>query len=212
MRIKVCGMTDMDQVQQLDEMGVEFCGFIFYPKSPRYLFKHVPASSVKKTKGHINKVGVFVNAETDEILRVVDDCGLYLVQLHGDETPRQCERISEYITTVKAFRISEQDNILWKIKDYKDVVDMFLFDTEGAGYGGTGKKFNWQMLKGLNIRKPFFLSGGIQPDDLDNLRDFAADPVAKDLFSIDINSKFELSPGIKDMEKVKNFVTKLKSS
>ena len=212
MRIKVCGMTDMDQVQQLDEMGVEFCGFIFYPKSPRYLFKHVPASIVKKTKGHINKVGVFVNAETDEILRVVDDCGLYLVQLHGDETPRQCERISEYITTVKAFRISEQDNILWKIKDYKDVVDMFLFDTEGVGYGGTGKKFNWQMLKGLNIRKPFFLSGGIQPDDMDNLKDFAADPVAKDLFSIDINSKFELSPGIKDMEKVKNFVTKLKSS
>lgn len=212
MRIKVCGMTDMDQVRQLDELGVEFCGFIFYPKSPRYIFKHVPASTVKKTKGHINKVGVFVNAYTDDVLRAVDDCGLYLVQLHGDETPKECEKISEYITTIKAFRLSESDNILWKIKDYQDVVDMFLFDTEGVGYGGTGKKFNWQMLKGLNIKKPFFLSGGIQPEDTDSLKEFAKDKVAKDLFSVDINSKFEVSPGVKDMNKVKNFVTQLKTN
>ena len=116
MRVKVCGMTDMDQVRQLDEIGVEFCGFIFYPKSPRYVFKHVPATEIKKIKGHINKVGVFVNAYADDILKTVDDCGLYLVQLHGDETPRECEKISSYVTTVKAFRLSESDNILWKIK------------------------------------------------------------------------------------------------
>ena len=88
-------------------------------------------------------------------------------------------------------------------------VDMFLFDTEGAGYGGTGKKFNWDMLKGLNIKKPFFLSGGIQPEDADKLLEFRNDPVAKDLFSVDINSKFEVSSGIKDMVKVSQFVTKL---
>ncbi|MDE3236044.1 MAG: phosphoribosylanthranilate isomerase [Bacteroidota bacterium] len=211
MRIKVCGMTDLDQVKALDTMGVEFCGFIFYPKSPRFVFKHVPASEIRKVRGQINKVGVFVNANSDELLRIVDDCGLYLVQLHGDETPRECEKIANYVTVVKAFRISESDNILWKIKDYQDVVDMFLFDTEGAGYGGTGKKFNWEMLKGLNIRKPFFLSGGIQPEDAGRLAEFKHDVVAKDLFSIDINSKFEISPGIKDMNKVRQFVSEVKT-
>ena len=211
MRIKVCGMTDLNQVHQLDELGVEFCGFIFYPKSPRYVFRHVPAMNIKKVKGHINKVGVFVNAYADDILKTVDDCGLYLVQLHGDETPRECEKISSYVTTVKAFRLSESDNILWKIKDYQDVVDMFLFDTEGAGYGGTGKKFNWEVLKGLNIRKPFFLSGGIQPDDTDKLKLFAQDAVAKDLFAVDVNSRFEITHGIKDVQKIKNFVTDLKT-
>ncbi len=204
-------MTDMDQVRQLDEIGIEFCGFIFYPKSPRYIFKHVPAIEVKKIRGKINKVGVFVNAYEEDILKTVDDCGLYLVQLHGDETPRECEKISSYVTTIKAFRLSESDNILWKIKDYQDAVDMFLFDTEGAGYGGTGKKFNWDVLKGLNIKKPFFLSGGIQPDDTDKLKMFAQDPVAKDLFSIDINSKFEITHGIKNMEKIKHFVSALKT-
>lgn len=204
-------MTDMDQVRQLDELGVEFCGFIFYPKSPRYVFKHVPAGEIKRIRGKINKVGVFVNAYEEDILKTVDDCGLYLVQLHGDETPRECEKISSYVTTIKAFRLSATDNILWKIKDYQDTVDMFLFDTEGAGYGGTGKKFNWEVLKGMNIKKPFFLSGGIQPEDTDKLKLFKQDPVAKDLFSVDINSKFEITHGIKDIEKVKNFVNALKA-
>jgi len=135
---------------------------------------------------------------------------LYLVQLHGDETPKECEKISNYVSVIKAFRLAEGDNIEWKIKDYQDVVDMFLFDTEGAGYGGTGKKFNWEVLKGLNIRKPFFLSGGIQPEDIEQLKAFARESVAKNLFAIDINSKFEISPGIKDMEKIKDFVIKLK--
>jgi len=138
MRVKVCGMTDIDQINHLSDIGVEFCGFIFYPKSPRYVFKHMPAVSIKKIKSNINKVGVFVNASTEDILQTVDDCGLYLVQLHGDESPRACERISDYVSVIKAFRLSDDDNILWKIKDYQDVVDMFLFDTEGVGYGGTG--------------------------------------------------------------------------
>ena len=153
----------------------------------------------------MNKVGVFVNATADEILKTVDDCGLYLVQLHGDESPRFCEQIANYITTVKAFRLSEGDNIGWMIRPYQDTVDMFLFDTEGAGYGGTGKKFNWEILKGLDIDKPFFLSGGIQPDDVDKLKVFEKEAVAKDLFSLDINSKFETQPGDKDMEKIKIF-------
>ncbi|MFP5040259.1 phosphoribosylanthranilate isomerase [Parasediminibacterium sp. JCM 36343] len=210
MRVKVCGMTNAAQVNQLDAMGVEFCGFIFYPKSPRYVLKHIPQAGIKKIKGKINKVGVFVNASPDEILQTVDSCGLYLVQLHGDEGPRACEKVSDYISVIKAFRLTEDDNILWKIKDYADVVDMFLFDTEGAGYGGTGKKFNWDALLNLNINKPFFLSGGIQPADVDALKAFSKNPVAKDLFAIDVNSRFETSPGVKDMAKVGNFVTEIK--
>jgi phosphoribosylanthranilate isomerase len=211
MRIKVCGMTSADQVLQLDEMGVEFAGFVFYPKSPRYVYRFMPRAEIKKIRGKsINKVGVFVNATVEEVLEAVDDCGLYLVQLHGDETPKYCEKIANYVTVVKAFRLREDDNILWKVKDYVDIADMFLFDTEGAGYGGTGRKFDWNVLKGLNIGKPFFLSGGIEPGDIEKLKEFAKEPVAKDLFSIDVNSKFETSPGVKDMDKLREFVATVK--
>ncbi len=211
MRIKVCGMTNADQVMQLDEMGVEFAGFIFYPNSPRYVYRSMPKSDIKKIRGKgINKVGVFVNATVEEVLEAVDDCGLYLVQLHGDETPKYCEKIADYVTVVKAFRLREDDDVLWKIKDYRDIADMFLFDTEGAGYGGTGRKFDWDLLKGLTIGKPFFLSGGIEPEDTGKLKAFSEDAVAKDLFSIDINSRFETSPGVKDMEKLKPFIEAVK--
>lgn len=212
MRIKVCGMTQAEQVLQLDEMGVEFAGFIFYPKSPRFVYRFMPRTEIKKLRGkQISKVGVFVNAPAEEVLETVDDCGLYLVQLHGDETPKYCERIANYVTVIKAFRLREDDNIPWKIKDYHDIVDMFLFDTEGAGYGGTGKKFDWSVLKGQQIRKPFFLSGGIEPGDAGRLREFMADPVARDLFSVDVNSRFELSPGIKDMHALTRFVNEVKT-
>src|SRR3954452_6759360 len=210
MRIKVCGMTTTQQVQQLEEIGVEFAGFIFYPKSPRYVFQSIPANEIKRIKGKINKVGVFVNADADEVLRTVDQCGLYLVQLHGDESPRACERIANYVSVIKAFRISDDDHIEWKIREYYDTVDMLMFDTEGVSYGGTGKKFNWELLEEQNIQKPFFLSGGITAHDAESLKTFQKEAVAKDLFAIDINSKFEVMPGVKDMEKVKGFVEKVK--
>jgi phosphoribosylanthranilate isomerase len=204
-------MTKAEQVLQLDELGVEFAGFIFYPKSPRYVLSHMSKEQLKKLKGkHINKVGVFVNTPVEEVLQLVDACGLYLVQLHGDENPRYCEQIANYVTVVKAFRLREGEEILWRAKDYQDAADMFLFDTEGAGYGGTGKKFNWDILKGGNVRKPFFLSGGIQPEDVELLKAFEQESVAKDLFAVDINSKFELAPGLKDMNKIQAFVKALK--
>lgn len=209
-RVKVCGMTRVDQVQELDALGVEFAGFIFYPRSPRYVFKSMPASDIKKIRGRINKVGVFVNASVEDVLRTVDECGLYLVQLHGDESPRYCEKIADYVTVIKAFRVSEEDNLMWKIKDYYDSADMFLFDTEGSGFGGTGKKFNWELLSGLNIQKPFFLSGGIAPEDVDKLHEFQKTSVAKDLFALDVNSKFEVLPGVKDMSKISTFLDGLK--
>ena len=208
MRIKVCGMTQMEQVAELADMGVAFAGFIFYPKSPRYALRRLTSDQIKKENG-INKAGVFVNASIEEILSIVDQCRLHVVQLHGDESPKFCERLADYVSVIKAFRLSDNDSIEWITQPYRDVCDMFMFDTIGAGYGGTGKKFDWNILRGKNIGKPFFLSGGIQPDDTEQLKEFAKDTVASSLFAIDINSRFELSPGVKDMEKVRAFVKAL---
>lgn len=209
MRVKVCGMTQPEQVEQLATMGVSFAGFIFYPKSPRYVFKHMTTTQIRK-QNDINKVGVFVNASIEEVLHMVDECRLHLVQLHGDESPKYCEKIADYVSVVKAFRLSDNDSVEWMIRPYMDCCDMFMFDTMGAGYGGTGKKFDWSVLKDTVIGKPFFLSGGIEPGDEEQLREFEQEPAAKGLFAVDINSKFETSPGFKDMNLVREFVAKMK--
>lgn len=208
MRVKVCGITQEEQMVKLPETGATFAGLIFYPKSPRYVLRQMTTTQIKK-ETNVNKVGVFVNASVEEVLHMVDECRLHMVQLHGDETPRFCEKIADYISVVKAFRISDSDNIAWRIKDYMDVCDMFMFDTEGAGYGGTGKKFDWGKLSGVEVGKPYFLSGGIEPADVEKLKAFSKLPEAKALFAIDINSKFEVVPGVKDMEKIKNFIQQL---
>ena len=208
MRVKVCGITQVEQLTMLPEVGATFAGLIFYPKSPRYVLRHMTTSQLKK-EINTNKVGVFVNASVEEVLQMVDECRLHMVQLHGDETPKYCEKIADYISVVKAFRVSETDNIGWRIREYMDVCDMFMFDTEGAGYGGTGKKFNWDKLKDVAVGKPYFLSGGIEPDDVNKLKEFETRPEAKALFSIDINSRFELLPGVKDMDLIKNFIQQL---
>lgn len=203
-------MTRLDQLIKLDELGIEFAGFIFYPKSPRYIKKfHLSALDVKREKLNINRVGVFVNATADEILKTVDDWRLQMVQLHGDESPKFCEHISNHITTIKAFRIGPDENIDWKIYPYRDSADMYLFDTVGVNYGGTGIQFDWNVLEKAQINKPYFLSGGIGADDTDKIRQFV--PGQKDLFSIDVNSRFEISPGLKDMERIEEFCKKIKA-
>ena len=205
MRVKVCGMTQLDQVKKLDEMGIDFAGLIFYPKSPRYAGKNISGEHLKKAKLRIGKVGVFVNTPYEQMMRTVDEYGLDMVQLHGDETPRTCEQIANYVTVVKVFRLGENVPISWIIKSFEDSCDMFMFDTMGAGYGGTGKKFNWDLLKVAGIDKLFFLSGGIEPDDTDKLKSFFNEEVSKKLFSIDINSRFEAHTGVKDLDKIKSF-------
>jgi phosphoribosylanthranilate isomerase len=206
MRIKVCGMTLPDQVLALDEMGVDLAGFIFYPKSPRYIVNKIAPERMRQIKARIAKVGVFVNMPYEELMRTVEDYRLDMVQLHGDESPIYCERVSNYITVVKAFRLSDDDPIDWMVKPFHESSDMYMFDTLGAGYGGTGKKFDWQVLKDAMINKIYFLSGGIEPGDEEKLKAFVTTPVGKKLFAIDINSKFEITAGVKDMEKLRKFL------
>jgi phosphoribosylanthranilate isomerase len=204
-RIKVCGLTQLAQLRQLDEIGITFGGLIFYPKSPRFVLRHMNSLEVRKFRGRINKVGVFVNATYDEIMNHAQNWGLQMVQLHGDETPKFCERLSEQLEVVKAFRIGPGDHIDFKIRHYEDACDVFLFDTAGETYGGTGKKFDWDALHTAHIDKPFMLSGGIGAADAPAIQQFQQGANGKWLFGVDINSKFEVSPGIKNMEMVKGF-------
>lgn len=204
MRIKVCGMTRLEQVRQLDALGVQFAGFIFYAPSPRFVGRHgLDPQQLRKERLDINRVGVFVNASTEEVLKTVDEWRLHMVQLHGDESPKYCEQISNHVTTIKAFRMGADENLSWKIHPYRDVCDMFLFDAVGVSYGGNGTQFDWSQLKSEEIKKPFFLSGGIGLDDAQRVRKFA--DREHDFFAVDVNSKFETSPGIKDLRLVESF-------
>jgi phosphoribosylanthranilate isomerase len=223
MKVKVCGITQLEQLHALSEMNVDYAGFIFYPPSPRYVTRNgLSANDVKKARVKLYKVGVFVDATYDEVMRRIDEFGLDMVQLHGRETPYECMKIVANIDVIKAFRFAENDHVEWMIKDYYADTDFFLFDTgvpapkgereNKALYGGTGRKFDWNRLRGLNIQKPFFLSGGIEPTDAETVKAFMGDGVAKDMVAVDINSRFETLPGVKDMEKVKQFITELKCS
>lgn len=216
MLIKVCGITGLEQLYELEKINVSYAGFIFYPPSPRHVTNRgLIAAEVKKAKVKMYKVGVFVNASYDEIMKQIDAYGLDMIQLHGHETPYTCSKLSGYIEVIKAFRFVENDHVEWIIKDYYEDADMFMFDTgvpvakelreDRTLFGGTGRKFNWNRLKGLNVQKPFMLSGGISPSDIDLVKDFMKEPVAKDLLVVDINSRFEISPGIKDIQKIKIF-------
>lgn len=192
-------------------MGVQFGGLIFYPKSPRYALNHLSLEDLHHYRGKVNKVGVFVDADADYILDTVDKAGLYLVQLHGDETPKFCEKIAEYISVIKAFNIDKNDDILFRIEEYREFVDMFLFDTKGLAAGGNGIKFDWEKLFNLDIGKPFLLSGGIGSEDVSLLAKFAQQPVAKHLLAVDVNSKFETAPGIKNLEDIAQFYEQIKN-
>jgi phosphoribosylanthranilate isomerase len=212
MRIKVCGMTNIDQIKQLNNWNVEFAGLIFFPKSPRFVGKfNLRAQDFKKENLKINTVGVFVNASIDEVLTTAEIWKLSMVQLHGDETPKYCEQISNHIITIKAFRVSENDSLEWKIYPYHSAVDMFLFDTapkpqantKSTVYGGTGEHFDWNLLDNIRLNKPFFLSGGLQLADAPEILAYAE--THKNLFSTDINSRFEITPGVKDLPLVKKF-------
>ena len=208
MNIKVCGITEMKQLQQLDGLDIDFAGLIFYKDSPRFIGDKLDKAALKTADMDIRKVGVFVNPEMIEVLNAIDEYDLDVVQLHGDETPEMCEDISSEVEVIKAFRITEGVDVDKLVAPYDAVCDYYLFDTGGLkeSIGGTGKQFDWDMLTKAKIEKPFFLSGGISVEDAARIKTFKH----PDLFGVDINSRFEASPGVKDMKLVLQFRHALK--
>ena len=208
MNIKVCGITEMKQLQQLDGLDIDFAGLIFYKESPRYIGEKISKTELKNTDFDLKKVGVFVNPEMIDVLDAIDDYGLDAVQLHGDESPEMCEDLSSEVEVIKAFRVSDGVDIDKLVAPYDAVCDYYLFDTGGLkeSFGGTGKQFDWSILTKAKIEKPFFLSGGIGVEDAVKIKAFKH----PDFFGVDINSQFEKSPGVKDMGMVLQFKQALK--
>ena len=204
MQFKVCGITDIEQAHALEAMGVGYIGFIFYPASKRYVLEKLSLTDLAHFKPSVaKKVGVFVNAPLDELLQIVKSGGLDIVQLHGDESPAYCATIRQQVEIVKVFRVGAA---VPDFASYESAVDYFLFDTDSALYGGTGQHFNWELIKGSNIPKSYFLSGGIGPNDIQGVQVMEKTKAGKTLFALDINSQFELAPGIKNLEKIKTFI------
>lgn len=208
MNIKVCGITEMKQLQQLEGLDIDFAGLIFYAESPRYIGDKLPKKEVKKADFDLKKTGVFVDPEMIEVLDAIDEYGLDAVQLHGNESPEMCDDLSAEVEVIKAFRITGDEDIDKMVAPYDAVCDYYLFDTGGLKetLGGTGKQFDWNILTDAKIEKPFFLSGGIRVEDAGRLKAFKH----PDFFGVDVNSRFEIEPGVKDMSKVLQFKMGLK--
>ena len=208
MNIKVCGITEMKQLQQLDGLEIDFAGLIFYKDSPRYVGDKISGKDLKRADLDVKKVGVFVNPEMIDVLDAIDNYGLDVVQLHGDESPEMCEDLSSEVEVIKAFRVTDSADIDKMVTPYDAACDYYLFDTGGLkeSFGGTGQQFDWSILSKAKIEKPFFLSGGIGLEDAEKIKAFKH----PDIFGVDINSKFEMGPGVKDMSKVLQFKMAMK--
>lgn len=206
MKIKVCGMRDSDNVRDLLSVSPDFVGFIFYDKSPRFVGEELDADLLKSFPKSVKKVGVFVNASPDYILRMVKKYDLQYAQLHGNETPDVCRNLRmRGISIIKAFSVDATFNFSM-INNYKPHCDFFLFDAKGSQYGGNGVTFDWALMNRYDNDKPFFISGGIGVDTLDELQHIRH----LKLYGVDINSRVETAPGLKDIQLVTNIISKLK--
>ena len=201
--IKVCGMTEGENIRAVEALGVDLIGFIFYPRSPRCV-REIPAYLPARA----GRVGVFVNATREEILRQNDTFQFRYVQLHGDESPAFCDRLREQdgLRVIKAFGIADE-SVRNTVAGYEGACDLFLFDTRTAGRGGSGRRFDWSVLADYEEKTPFLLSGGLAPDTVDLIRGFDAPLLA----GYDLNSRFETAPGLKDQALLAQFLRELQS-
>ncbi|HMQ07051.1 MAG TPA: phosphoribosylanthranilate isomerase [Saprospiraceae bacterium] len=201
MIIKVCGINHDDNLKDLLAIPVDMIGFNFYPLSSRFL-DHIP--KVEPDHKHIKKTGIFVNASMAEIIQKVKDYNLNLVQLHGDESPEFCMELCSIIPVIKAISIESESDIQKAMK--YTMANYILFDTKTSEFGGSGIKFKWDWIQTYEGKIPFLLAGGIGPEDVYQIS------VLKHpkFYGVDINSRFEISPGIKDVSKVLKFTEFLK--
>ena len=197
-------MQRPDNISHIESAKPDYFGFIFYPKSKRVVNDQT-LSYLRKKKRETKRVGVFVNHDIEDIKSAIIDYGLDAVQLHGDESPSITLAIKTIgITVIKAFQINAQFDWV-RLEEYYDSADYFLFDTATSSYGGSGKKFNWTLLEEYALDKPFFLSGGISPDDSQVISELNL----PHLYAIDLNSQFEIEPGLKDYNTISQFINKV---
>lgn len=207
MKIKICGITNLEDARFASGAYVDYLGFIFYPQSPRFVDSAKAGAMINWLEGP-EKVGVFVNQPLDEVNQTAKESGIDIVQLHGNESPEYCGLVEKPV--IKVIHITEDttfDQIQQKIDSYKSHVDYFLFDSKLENqWGGTGKAFNWNLLEELNLDKPFFLSGGLNPNNLKE----ALNSVKP--YAVDISSGVEEEPGLKDFEKIEAVMEILNNS
>ena len=209
-QLKVCGLTKINQIQELISLNVDFLGFIFYEKSPRFVLNHLSLEEISEIN-HQGKVGVFVNETVEKISEISEKAKLNFIQLHGDEDEKFILQLRQIlgnnIKIIKVIRIGNQsfDELQKTINQQPSTVNYLLFDTDSKTFGGTGKTFDWQILNEIEIPIPYFLSGGISLENIHQLSTINQQPLA-----LDINSKFETEPGSKDLEKIKIFKSLLK--
>ena len=223
MKLKVCGMKYKDNIQAVAALQPDYLGFIFYEKSSRYFEGDIP-----KLPKSIKKTGVFVDASVQEVLEKIKKHNLQAVQLHGEESPEFCDTLrhaelvsashneeknlespkaSRQIEIIKVFSIKD-DFDFSVLKEYEPFIDYFLFDTKGKLPGGNGYTFNWKVLENYPSKKPFFLSGGIGLEEVEKVKDILKTNLP--IHVIDINSKFEDQPGLKNIDKLKTFINTIK--
>jgi len=212
MKIKVCGITNIDEALALSKAGVNYLGFIFYPASKRYALRALTLDQFKSVQlPGVLKVGVFVNEPINDVIATATAAGLDMVQLHGDETPNYCKEMANHYPVIKAFRISETDDVAYKISEYLEDIDYLLFDTASSVYGGSGISFDWKKLANATGQKPYFLSGGIGPDDVSKITSFVESDAAGNCTAVDVNSKFETAPGQKNIQLLQSFIPTIKA-
>jgi phosphoribosylanthranilate isomerase len=200
MKLKVCGMKFSENIREIESLEPDFMGFIFYKKSKRFFNE-----SKLILNDNINRVGVFVNQEVNEVIDIIKKYKLDYVQLHGDEDVRYCFSIKSICKVIKVFKIDDTFNFD-NIKIFENVSDYYLFDTKTNLHGGSGIKFDWEILKKYNSKKKFFLSGGVSEDDIEEIKKIKK---IHPIIGIDINSKFELPNLKKDRAKIKSLIDKI---
>ena len=198
MIIKVCGMREAENIREVEALGIDLMGFIFWEKSSRYISKR-PAYLPTKCK----RVGVFVDEDIESVKRIADDYALDYIQLHGHESSDYCAQL-QGLHLIKAISVSSRNDIA-TYKTYEGLVEYFLFDTKCPSVGGSGQQFDWSVLSAYDGSTPFLLSGGIGPDDAEPIKSFHH----PQCIGIDLNSRFELAPGLKDVIKLQAFIKEL---
>lgn len=209
-QVKVCGLTKLNQIKELIDLKVDFLGFIFYEKSPRYVLNYLSLEQISEIN-HQAKVGVFVNEDLEKIIEISGQADLNFIQLHGDETEEFIselrQKLNPEIGIIKVIRVGSQtsEELQKTINQQPITLNYLLFDTDSKAFGGTGKTFDWNILNEIKIPIPYFLSGGISLENIHQLSTINHQPIA-----LDINSKFEIEAGNKDLEKIKKFIKLLK--